>query len=573
MKWIWHALAALAVLALTSPGLGYRHLWQDEIETAERARTILESGYPRVIDRSGALSVNAGGREIEEGVAHRYSPWAQFYWAAAGLAPARALGASPDAGVRAPFVAAHAATSGLVSWGLSAVAGLSPAASAGVAVALGVQTVRVVHNRTARYHALLDLFVVAGLLGVGLLASRRTAGLVLVALSILVLPQIHTMAGAAFALCIGIAAGIRLLQLRRDDGAPLPLRQAAAAVAFPGVVTLALLVVVTRPWAQSAWGAFGHGQFRSPRELVQVGYALVAGLAAVAYLAARKRRDQAILLGTVLAVLLITLRLLDLHPFSQPRYYLSAVFFGLLWPMYAGLDGFGARERRALPWLLALGVLLPDLVLAPARPRASNTVDYTTAVGFLPFQGVRLAWSDAAADATRQPLRLALDHVREHGRPDDPVLVDYVPQFANWYLPGHPIALMPEPTARTTLNARSRAWEEPPPMPRWHVWYLNLAGGQWMCEGRCDYTAEERNLEAGTYVLSSKRLGRSVKMCVVARFPTEKWLNAPFRMLAREAFRPQGTGTDTLAVATPCESGAVSSRPTDRRAPPEERTP
>jgi hypothetical protein len=554
MRVPWHALAAVVVFALTSPGLGHRHLWQDEVETAERARTILESGYPRVIDRSGALSVNAGGREVEEGVAHRYSPWAQFYWAAAGLAGARALVASPDAGVRMPFVAAHAATSGLVSFGLSAVAGLSPAASAAVAVAFGVQTVRVVHDRTARYHALLDLFVVAGLVGVGLLGRRPGTGRALVALAVFVLPQIHTMAGATFALAIGVAATASLLQSSGEAGGTArAVRQVALFVAAPGLLTLALLLILTRPWAQSAWGSFGHGKFRSARDLVQVGYAILAGLGALAFLVFRRHRRQAVVLGATLAVLVVALRLMDLHPFSQPRYYLATAFFGLLWPVYAGLDGFGARERRLLPWLLALVVLLPDLVLGPACRHTFDEKDPTRAIAFRPFQGVRLAWADAAAGSTPQPLHAALEYVREHGRPDDPVLVDYAPQFANWYLPGHPIALMPEATARTPLNERSRIWEAPLAWPRWHVWYFDLAGGQWMCEGKCDYTVSERKTEEGTYVLSSKRLGRSEKMCLVAHFQTEKWLNAPFRMLAREAFRPQGAGTETLAVAVPCE--------------------
>lgn len=538
-KALRHLLVAALVLALTSPGLGYRDLWQDEVETAERARTILESGYPRVVDRSGALSLNTGGWELEDGDAHRYSPWVQFYWAAAGLAPARLAGASPDAGVRAPFVVAHAATSGLVSLGLE-VAGLSPIAAAGVAVALGVQTVRVVHARTARYHALLDLWVAVGLLGVGLLARRRKAGLALVALSILVLPHVQTLAGSAFALTIGVVALVRLLQLSPGHRRAA-LGTAAASVALPGLCSLALLLALTRPWLHMGWTTSPPPK-PSLKDLVAVAYALYFGLAAVAVLAWRRRRGQAVALGAALGTVVLVVGVLDLHPFSQTRYYLAAVFFGLLWPVYGGLEGWSVRERRIVAAVLALVVLLPDLAFAPARRD-----------GFQPFQGVRLAWADAvSAGEVRQPLRRALDLVREHGASGDPVLVDYVPQFANWYLPGHPIALMPEPFARTPLNVGHPAWTRTPPMPRWHVWYVNVPPGPWICAGRCDYTVSGWNPVEGSYLLSSRRLGVSQKMCIVALYPTEKWLNAPFRMSSRAAFRPEGTAEDVLAVAVPC---------------------
>jgi len=59
---ISHFLVAVVVFALTSRGLEYRFLWQDELDTAERARTICESGVPRVIDESGVASVSVGGQ-------------------------------------------------------------------------------------------------------------------------------------------------------------------------------------------------------------------------------------------------------------------------------------------------------------------------------------------------------------------------------------------------------------------------------------------------------------------------------------------------------------------------------
>ena len=112
-------LSAFAItLGITSPGLGYRTLWADELETAERARSIVESGLPKIFDSAGNLSVSSAGKEIEEGLLHRYTPWLQFYVGAAGIEFGRRFGLASDTGVRLPFIILHAATSGLIAQGL-----------------------------------------------------------------------------------------------------------------------------------------------------------------------------------------------------------------------------------------------------------------------------------------------------------------------------------------------------------------------------------------------------------------------------------------------------------------------
>jgi hypothetical protein len=60
------------------------------------------------------------------------------YFAALGLGLGRALNIAPDAAVRLPFVAAHAATADVVSMGLSTFAGVRwpVAVGAGAAVSL-----------------------------------------------------------------------------------------------------------------------------------------------------------------------------------------------------------------------------------------------------------------------------------------------------------------------------------------------------------------------------------------------------------------------------------------------------
>jgi hypothetical protein len=73
-----HLLLSVVVFVFAAQALDYRTLWQDEVETAERARTVLESGVPRVIDRSRELSVNWGGYDLDGGSVHRYNTWGQF---------------------------------------------------------------------------------------------------------------------------------------------------------------------------------------------------------------------------------------------------------------------------------------------------------------------------------------------------------------------------------------------------------------------------------------------------------------------------------------------------------------
>ena len=193
-------LSAFAItLGITSPGLGYRTLWADELETAERARSIVESGLPKIFDSAGNLSVSSAGKEIEEGLLHRYTPWLQFYVGAAGIEFGRRFGLASDTGVRLPFIILHAATSGLIARGL--VAGLSIGAlpAIGIATLYGLGSVRLIHARTARYHALTDFLFIAAWIVFGKIRRRRrlspgasaSAGMT-VLLGVILIALLHT---------------------------------------------------------------------------------------------------------------------------------------------------------------------------------------------------------------------------------------------------------------------------------------------------------------------------------------------------------------------------------------------
>src|SRR5947208_794631 len=93
---LWAITAVAAILLVWN--LGGRCLWQDEAETALLGRNILHYGKPVVSDGINIVSQEAGH---EFGADHvwRWSPWVQFYLAAAGL---KAAGDSTF-GARLPF--------------------------------------------------------------------------------------------------------------------------------------------------------------------------------------------------------------------------------------------------------------------------------------------------------------------------------------------------------------------------------------------------------------------------------------------------------------------------------------
>lgn len=548
IKSLSYGVLALCIFWLVGRGLGYRHLWQDEVETAERARTILESGYPRVIDRSGALSVNTGGRELEDGAAHRYTPWLQFYAGAAGLVTARWLGLSDDAGVRLPFVAAHAAEGGVLAFGLHRLAGLPLPLSLAAAAAFSLHTVRVVYNRSARYHALLDLFALLGLCGLGALRKGHRGGGWLVAAACFLAPQTHTLGGAY------VAIVLTYLTLVLHDDIPLRarLRRVLLFCVAPGAATLALLIALVRPLRQTAWGGIrlANAKGQSLVDIPGVDYALA--FVAVYAIACLLRRDRARALKYALLLPLCAAALLalDCVPLSQARYYLSTPLL-----LCGALLAIGLPLGDAPPWLrrAVWGSICAIPLLCEALLGRYARFDVRT-LPFSPLQGVRLALSDVVRqrDGMVQPLREALSTIRQLGQKGDPVLIDYVPHFVNWYLPGFTPALVPDPTLKTPLNRDQPLWRTPPPMPEWHLWYPNWQRGFWTCLDKCDFSATGYRPDRGEYTLRSRWRGEEVRMCVVKRLGTSPHNNAPFMMFLDQSFGTRGPQAKTLVLSRRC---------------------
>lgn len=169
------AAAALAG-ALCLGGLGGRDLWQDEAETALLGRNILARGLPYAFDGINVVSAEAG-KEYGPDFLWRWSPWLQFYMAAAGLA----IGGTSTSAARLPFALVGLACIPLLYavsrryFGSLWIARVS-------AFVLALSVPFLLHSRQARWHSPACLFALSSLWFLaGLERGRRfsAAGLVL----------------------------------------------------------------------------------------------------------------------------------------------------------------------------------------------------------------------------------------------------------------------------------------------------------------------------------------------------------------------------------------------------------
>jgi hypothetical protein len=527
------------VLGISSSGIGYRTLWADEQETAERARSIIATGLPTVYDPNGNLSLNAAGREIEEGNLHRYTPWLQFYVAAAGLKLGPRLGLSPDASVRSPFVTLHAATCGLVADGLITALSLGPLVAVGIAVTYGVGSVQLIHARTARYHALTSfLFFLAWSL-FGTIRRRRAKGdhsslapTFALGLTLIALLHSQTIVGL-----LG-AAVFSLLYFFEDRFSRRTFFLAGLVVL--GVVSLFLL---TRPWLQGAiWGPLAYSKFHSLKSWFEVGYSLFFFVFSFLYLSAFRTsprpddgwRHELLLAGLLFFGLLLGVRIFDFHPFSQVRYYLPMVGVFLFWPIAIGGRAFaGSREVRRSYVILFFAFFL-----------------FSELSGEIPaFQGLRLVHFDFEATQP-QPLREAVAMIQGEGTPGTGVFSEYTPQTVNWYLPEFRPALIPDRVALSSLGRQNASL---PAMvdPEWYLGYTNRLG-YWVCDSGCDSHKLVDSGNSDRYSIIVDSLGKTFHFCVVRRWQTADWNNAPRVEYLPDSLTPNGPGEFHLVLAKRC---------------------
>ena len=470
-----------------------------------------------------------------------------FYTAAAGLCFADQLGMSRDGAARLPSVVLHATASGLASWGLAALGGFPVVVANLTGLALGLQSVRISHNRTVRYHAILDFLVVLAMIGLGSIRRQRAWGWVLLSVAIFLLPQTHSISGSAFSLSFGFFAALILAQTV-DWRSHEYQKKMLAWVVLPGLLSLITLLVLSRPWAQS-WGLdWQLPGITGVRDFNGILYAFLFPLALGIWTWrwGGDRQLGKLYLGAW-TFLLAAVMLVDVHSFTRPRYFLAITLIAFLWTAAFGLGSLSVRAKNTIALLVLLLALAPELGL--------GRVVMSGETAFYPFQGLRLVQDDArkARDQVQQPIHEAIAWLEQNAEPDDPILFDYAPQFVYWYLYDRPVALMPDLFFRRGLNYNHEVWSRPVEMPRWHLWYPEFGSGIWDCmdEG-CDYGAVDYDPRTHRYKLRSSRLGVEVAMCPVRVWQTHHWNNSPFKNLEPAAFRPEGDDSGYLLMAAPC---------------------
>lgn len=203
-------LAAAMVVAavLLFWGLGGRDLWQDEAETAMLAKNILRFKRPVVFDGINLVSSEAG-KDFGPDMVWRWSPWLQFYLAAASMA----LFGLNTAAARLP-----SALLGLLclpltfyfarlAFGSLALARLS-------VVLLGLSTPFLLHCRQARWYALAYALVLGLFISLFELERRPKAAPLALALCAILL--FYTNYLVAIGLLAALCAAVPIL---KPDGA------------------------------------------------------------------------------------------------------------------------------------------------------------------------------------------------------------------------------------------------------------------------------------------------------------------------------------------------------------------
>lgn len=394
------AILLLATLLLV-PGLGARVLWQDEAETALLGRSVLRQGVPVAADGVNVVSQEAGREGGPDGV-WRWSPWAQFYLAAAGLAVS-----DGTAGARAPFL-----PFGLLTVALTFALGREAFGSALIArlaaAMLALSVPFLLHVRQARWHAPAYALAAAALLA--LLRCRRDGILwpILLALCGAGLFYVNYFVAITFVVALALAAPVLetwrgfLLRVAAGVGG-------AALLAVPGALYFDVLqkgASARPPWFHQLGGYLVSGA----AHLLPLPMAIVLAVAI-----ARRPRAERRMPAFLCAFALLYISLLSFGPWAMFRY------LTLLLPVAALLlalaCAFLIRQSRALG--AAVLLVLAGTGWIHRVPFGAQAADGgplgSPLAGYL--REIALGVEDAEAVVVR--------HLEAHARPGDVVVATY----------------------------------------------------------------------------------------------------------------------------------------------------
>jgi hypothetical protein len=170
-----------------------------------------------------------------------------------------------------------------------------------------------------------------------------------------------------------------------------------------------------------------------------------------------------------------------------------------------------------------------------------------------PFQAYRLIFSEYRWEqlGEKQPLTKAIEAIKNIDPQGlQPVLIEYVPQLANWYLK-NPIAMMPDPFAKSVLSSGNPLFGITTE-PHFHIWYTDYQQN-WACHPNCDFRIEGGDFGVGkSYDLHIPSKAKKLKFCIDLAIATNQWNNSPFMNLKSSALMPEGENKGQMILAHRC---------------------
>jgi 4-amino-4-deoxy-L-arabinose transferase-like glycosyltransferase len=411
-------ILVLVAALLLFGSLSGRSLWQDEAETALLAKSILASARPTVFDGRNLVSQEAG-REFGPDLLWRWSPWLQYYVAAAAIA----LCGRTTFAARLPFALLGLLTVPL-TWRLARRLFGSPAVTRLSALLLITSVPFLLHARQARWYSLIDLALVGLLLCA--VEMRRHRWLPAAGFVVAGVVAFYSNYFVATGILAAILVAAPILDSRRPFLVRLVLAEAIVGLAaIPGILFFdpfgkEKASGVVKAAAQLWYDLCSYWTFALPLPV----------LALVLYLVVRRpngdetaewRRPAAFLVALSLAYLIF----IAFGPWVMFRYV------SVLVPPAAILIGVGAA------WLLGRW---RHVGVAAAIFLAATNVIHLAPLGYLGLPGTvpadnyprgsrigspLLGYLHELIHPPRDPERVVAAYLDDHARPEDVVMATY----------------------------------------------------------------------------------------------------------------------------------------------------